>query len=159
MVPLGSITSCMIDGLRQRGRRRMFRRTRVDRPVRGISRNPRRVRYRSSGNRGATRGIETCRRQGNDARIFNELPVGPSAGGARRTVRQPVSRVVGSSPPTQSPIEVWFEIVDQPVHINDFHATLLHLFGLDHLQLTYRFQGRDFRFTDVGGRVIQSALS
>ena len=51
------------------------------------------------------------------------------------------------------------EIVDQPVHINDFHATLLHLFGLDHLQLTYRFQGRDFRFTDVGGRVIQSALS
>ena len=44
------------------------------------------------------------------------------------------------------------------VHINDFHATLLHLFGIDHQQLTYRFQGRDFRLTDVGGRVVKEIL-
>ncbi|MFN0197655.1 MAG: DUF1501 domain-containing protein [Planctomycetaceae bacterium] len=55
--------------------------------------------------------------------------------------------------------EFGWGIVEQPVHINDFHATLLHLFGLDHMQLTYRFQGRDFRLTDVGGRVIESALA
>jgi hypothetical protein len=41
-----------------------------------------------------------------------------------------------------------------PVHVNDMHATMLHQFGLDHLRLTHRFQGRDFRPTDVGGHVI-----
>ena len=52
-----------------------------------------------------------------------------------------------------------WSILEEPVHINDFHATLLHVFGIDHLQLTYRFQGRDFRLTDVGGKVIESALA
>jgi hypothetical protein len=40
------------------------------------------------------------------------------------------------------------------VHINDLHATMLHLFGFDHQKLTYRFKGRDFRLTDVGGSVV-----
>ena len=43
--------------------------------------------------------------------------------------------------------------------MNDFHATLLHLFGLDHLKLTARHQGRDFRLTDVGGKVINRWLA
>lgn len=51
----------------------------------------------------------------------------------------------------------WKAIVD-PVHVNDFHATLLHLFGLDHKRLVYRFQGRDFRLTDVAGNVVQQVL-
>jgi hypothetical protein len=51
--------------------------------------------------------------------------------------------------------EIGWNVVRDPVHINDFHATLLHLFGLDHLRLTYRFQGRDFRLTDVGGHVVR----
>lgn len=55
--------------------------------------------------------------------------------------------------------EIGWGIARDPVHINDFHATMLHLFGLDHLQLTHRFQGRDFRLTDVGGRVIQPWLA
>ena len=50
--------------------------------------------------------------------------------------------------------EIGWDIAHKPVHINDLHATLLHQFGLDHLKLTYRFQGRDFRLTDVGGNVI-----
>ncbi len=50
--------------------------------------------------------------------------------------------------------EIGWSPVKDPVHINDFQATLLHLFGLDHLKLTHRFQGRDFRLTDVGGKVI-----
>jgi hypothetical protein len=44
------------------------------------------------------------------------------------------------------------------VHVHDLHATVLHLMGLDHLKLTYPFQGRDFRITDVGGRVVESLL-
>jgi hypothetical protein len=51
--------------------------------------------------------------------------------------------------------EIGWGIDENPVHINDLHATLLHQFGLDHLKLTYRFQGRDFRLTDVGGRIVQ----
>ena len=43
--------------------------------------------------------------------------------------------------------------VTQPIHVHDLHATMLHLLGLDHKRLTYRFQGRDFRLTDVAGRV------
>ena len=45
-------------------------------------------------------------------------------------------------------------VVENKVHVNDMQATMLHQFGLDHLKLTYRFQGRDFRLTDVGGKVI-----
>jgi hypothetical protein len=45
------------------------------------------------------------------------------------------------------------------VSINDLHATILHLLGIDHLRLTYRYSGRDFRLTDVAGRVIQEILA
>ncbi len=51
----------------------------------------------------------------------------------------------------------WRPIKD-PVHVNDLHATMLHLFGLDHLQLTYSHQGRDFRLTDVAGNVVTKLL-
>lgn len=51
----------------------------------------------------------------------------------------------------------WRPVAD-PVHVNDLHATLLHLFGLDHERLTYRFQGRDFRLTDVAGNVVTKLL-
>jgi hypothetical protein len=49
-----------------------------------------------------------------------------------------------------------YNIVKDPVHIHDFHATLLHLMGIDHEQLTFKFQGRRFRLTDVHGNVIKS---
>jgi uncharacterized protein (DUF1501 family) len=55
--------------------------------------------------------------------------------------------------------DIGWNIVEDPIHINDFHATILHLFGLDHLKLTYRFQGRDFRLTDVGGKVVKNLLA
>ena len=50
--------------------------------------------------------------------------------------------------------EIGWSIKENPVHPNDLHATMLHCFGLDHKKLTYRFQGRDFRLTDVAGSVI-----
>jgi hypothetical protein len=55
--------------------------------------------------------------------------------------------------------ELGYEAIENPVHVNDLHATLLYLCGIDHLRLTYRFQGRDFRLTDVGGRVIKPILA
>jgi len=55
--------------------------------------------------------------------------------------------------------ELGWNIVEDPVHVNDFHATLLHLFGFDHKKLTYRFQGRDFRLTDVAGNVVPKLLA
>jgi hypothetical protein len=55
--------------------------------------------------------------------------------------------------------EIGWNIAKDPVHVNDFHATILHLFGLDHEHLTYRYQGRDYRLTDVAGRVVTKLLS
>ena len=49
--------------------------------------------------------------------------------------------------------------VEQPVHVHDFHATILHLMGFDHERLTYRHAGRDYRLTDVHGRVVQELLT
>ncbi len=54
--------------------------------------------------------------------------------------------------------EIGWNIVEDPIHVNDYHATILHLFGLDHKRLTYRFQGRDFRLTDVAGEVVKKVL-
>lgn len=54
--------------------------------------------------------------------------------------------------------EIGWNVVKDPVHVNDFHATLLHQFGLDHLKLTYRFKGLDVRLTDVAGEVVDKAL-
>jgi hypothetical protein len=55
--------------------------------------------------------------------------------------------------------ELGYHAAVDPVHVNDLHATLLHLLGIDHKRLTYRFQGRDFRLTDVGGRVVKEILT
>ena len=52
-----------------------------------------------------------------------------------------------------------YNIVQDGVHINDLHATILHCLGIDHERLTYRFQGRDFRLTDVAGKVAYPILS
>ncbi len=51
-----------------------------------------------------------------------------------------------------------FHVVEDPHHVHDLQATLLHCLGLDHTRLTYRHQGRDFRLTDVGGRVIRDLV-
>lgn len=55
--------------------------------------------------------------------------------------------------------EIGWGIEEDPIHIHDLQATLLHLFGINHKQLTYRFQGRDFRLTDVAGNVVDKLLA
>ena len=55
--------------------------------------------------------------------------------------------------------EFGFKVVEKPVHVHDLQATILHLLGLDHEKLTYRYSGRDFRLTDVEGRVVKDILA
>jgi hypothetical protein len=55
--------------------------------------------------------------------------------------------------------ELGYHVAENPVHVHDLHATMLHLLGIDHRRLTFRYQGRDFRLTDVEGRVVQDILA
>ncbi|MGI8977775.1 MAG: DUF1501 domain-containing protein [Pirellulaceae bacterium] len=55
--------------------------------------------------------------------------------------------------------EFGFNATEDKVHVHDLHATLLHLLGFDHTRLTFRFQGRDFRLTDVHGQVVQKLIA
>jgi hypothetical protein len=55
--------------------------------------------------------------------------------------------------------EIGWAAVENRMHVHDLHATLLHLMGLDHEKLTYRYSGRDFRLTDVAGQVVKSIMS
>ena len=55
--------------------------------------------------------------------------------------------------------ELGYHVAQNPVHVHDFHATMLHLMGINHERFTYPFQGRDFRLTDVSGRVVKEILA
>ena len=55
--------------------------------------------------------------------------------------------------------EYCYNILENPVHVHDLNATILHLMGVDHTRLTYRYQGRDFRLTDIHGEIMQDVLA
>jgi hypothetical protein len=55
--------------------------------------------------------------------------------------------------------ELGFFAAEDRVHVHDLQATILHLLGLDHKKLTFRFQGRDFRLTDVSGELVRKLLA
>ncbi len=55
--------------------------------------------------------------------------------------------------------ELGFNVVENGVHVHDLQATILHQLGLDHTRLTYKYQGRDFRLTDVHGHVVKDILA
>jgi hypothetical protein len=52
-----------------------------------------------------------------------------------------------------------FNVIENPVHIHDLQATILHCLGVDHERLTFRFQGRQYRLTDVHGKIVHGVLS
>jgi len=52
-----------------------------------------------------------------------------------------------------------YNVASDPVHVHDFQATILHCLGIDHTRLTYRYQGRHHRLTDVHGNVVKSILA
>ena len=55
--------------------------------------------------------------------------------------------------------EFGYQAIENRVHVHDLHATVLHLLGLDHERLTYRYSGRDFRLTDVHGHVVKGIIA
>ena len=55
--------------------------------------------------------------------------------------------------------EFGFKAEQNPVHVHDLHATMLHLLGMDHEKLTYRYAGRDFRLTDVHGNLVKEIIA
>jgi hypothetical protein len=55
--------------------------------------------------------------------------------------------------------DLGFNVVGDPVHVHDLQATILHLLGFDHERLTFRYAGRDFRLTDVHGRLVRDLLA
>jgi hypothetical protein len=61
--------------------------------------------------------------------------------------------------PTAPPTTFGHQAVEDKVHMHDLHATILHLLGLDHERLTFRYAGRDFRLTDVHGHVVKEILA
>jgi arylsulfatase A-like enzyme len=54
--------------------------------------------------------------------------------------------------------ELGYSVVENPVHVHDLHATILHLMGIDHTRLNSWYQGRNFRLTDVFGRVVEGII-
>ena len=54
--------------------------------------------------------------------------------------------------------EFGYNIVENPVHVHDLHATILHQLGIDHTKLTFKFQGRHYRLTDVHGKLVRGIL-
>jgi hypothetical protein len=52
-----------------------------------------------------------------------------------------------------------YNIVRDPVNVHDFHATMMHLLGIEHTRLTYRFEGRDYRLTDIHGELIPALMA
>ncbi|MFT3882330.1 MAG: DUF1501 domain-containing protein [Gemmatales bacterium] len=55
--------------------------------------------------------------------------------------------------------EFGFQAQENKIHVHDLHATLLHLLGFDHERFTYRYAGRDFRLTDVHGKVVKEIIA
>jgi hypothetical protein len=55
--------------------------------------------------------------------------------------------------------DLGFHIAERPIHVHDIQATLLHLLGLEHTRLTYHYQGRDFRLTDVFGELVPELIA
>ena len=55
--------------------------------------------------------------------------------------------------------DLGYNVVEAPIDVHDLHATMLRLLGIDHEQLTYKFQGRNFRLTDVKGKVVTKLLA
>src|SRR5439155_25158735 len=52
-----------------------------------------------------------------------------------------------------------YNVAEDHVHVHDFHATMLHCLGIEHAKLIYRFEGRDYRLTDVAGKVVEKLLA
>jgi arylsulfatase A-like enzyme len=93
---------------------------------------------------GRTPGIDGAKGRGHHPAVFSSWLAG---GGVKPGIAYGESDEIGAT------------VGSNKVHVHDFHATILHLMGLDHEKLTYHHAGRDFRLTDVHGRVVKEILT
>ena len=93
---------------------------------------------------GRTPGIDGAKGRGHHSACFSSWMAG---GGVKGGIAYGETDEIGAT------------VATDPVHVHDFHATILHLLGFDHTRLTYRHAGRDYRLTDVHGRVVQELLA
>jgi hypothetical protein len=93
---------------------------------------------------GRTPGIDGAKGRGHHPAVYSSWLAG---GGIKPGIAYGESDEIGAT------------VASNKVHVHDFHATLLHLMGLDHQRLTYRHAGRDFRLTDVHGNVVKEILA
>ena len=93
---------------------------------------------------GRTPGVDGTKGRGHHSACFSSWLAG---GGSRGGLVHGATDELGAS------------VAEDPVHVHDFHATILHLLGIDHTRLTYRHAGRDFRLTDVHGKVVQPLIA
>ncbi|MCA9187196.1 MAG: DUF1501 domain-containing protein, partial [Planctomycetales bacterium] len=93
---------------------------------------------------GRTPGVDGDKGRGHHSACFSSWLAG---GGVKGGIAHGTTDELGATVATDG------------VHVHDFHATILHLLGIDHTKLTYRHAGRDYRLTDVHGRVVQELLA
>ncbi|MCA9179111.1 MAG: DUF1501 domain-containing protein [Planctomycetales bacterium] len=93
---------------------------------------------------GRTPGVDGEKGRGHHSACFSSWLAG---GGVRGGIAHGATDEIGAT------------VAEDGVHVHDFHATILHLLGIDHTRLTYRYAGRDFRLTDVHGRVVRDVLA
>ncbi len=123
---------------------------RIDRPIAGLLRDLKRRGMLDdtlvvwTTEFGRTPGTDGAMGRGHHPAVFSSWLAG---GGVKPGM------VYGSSD------DIGATVAERPVHVHDFHATILHLLGFDHLRLTYRHAGRDYRLTDVRGEVVRELLS
>ena len=72
----------------------------------------------------------------------------------RRSTRPSISRITVAASD-----EFGYQAVEKPVHVHDLHATMLHFLGFDHENFTFWYAGRDFRLTDVHGKVVEDLIA
>jgi hypothetical protein len=92
---------------------------------------------------GRTPGVDGAKGRGHHSACFSSWLAG---GGVKGGIAYGSTDELGAT------------VAENGVHVHDFHATILHLLGLDHTRLTYRHAGRDYRLTDVHGRIVQDIL-
>lgn len=92
---------------------------------------------------GRTPGVDGTKGRGHHSACFSSWMAG---GGSRGGIAYGSTDELGAT------------VAEDPVHVHDFHATILHLLGIDHTRLTYRHAGRDFRLTDVHGKVVKALM-
>ena len=94
-------------------------------------------------------------KSGSVASVFLAMqgPIKTTFASGSMALRQRPEAIIGETD------ELGLGVTQQKVHVHDINATILHLLGFDHERLTYRFQGRDYRLTDVHGDVVSAMLA